>query len=369
MEINNQTQKGGDNSTQIQAGTINYIYQGITEEKAKEICRYECQKALQQWAQNAHDTANERISKLEEKVLPKMVKYDKELRIFSDPSFQILLRKAQISAACSERDEDYEMLSDLLLHRAEQSDNRSRKLGIEKAIEVVDKVDEVALIALSLVYAIDKFIPISLNVDEGINALANLYTKIIGCKSLPDGTEWMEHLDLLSAIRMNSTGIGSFNKMENFVPQKLHNYFVCGIENSSVQYEQIVERFKKCGLSMSCFTPYPLKSGFLQLNIPTNNIDELSITRTTTQGLSIQIPLTTEQKDCISFAIQMAAKEDLNDENMKLEFWKIWNKHPILSRIKDWWNKLPVLFTITPMGKALANAYIKGKDPTVPSLY
>ena len=34
-----------------------------------------------------------------------------------------------------------------------------------------------------------------------------------------------------------------------------------------------------------------------------------------------------------------------------------------------WWNNLSGHFTITPVGVALANAYIRGKEPSVPSLY
>lgn len=169
-----QQQKAGDNSTQIMvSGNVNV---GVTEQQARDI--------------------------LEDKVLPKMLSYDENLSIFGDPGFQILLRKAQIAAASSEREDYYEILSDLLLHRAEQDKNRERRLGIAKAIEVVDQIDEVALIALSIVYAVSKYTPISPRLNEGLEALDILYDKILNKKSLPTNSSWMEHLDLLSAIRL-----------------------------------------------------------------------------------------------------------------------------------------------------------------------
>ena len=108
-------------------------------------------------------------------MLPKILSYDEKLSIFGEPGFQILIRKAQIAAASSERESDYEMLADLLLHRAEQHENRERRLGISKAIEIVDQIDDLALIALSIVYAVSKYTPVSSNIHEGFGALNKLY--------------------------------------------------------------------------------------------------------------------------------------------------------------------------------------------------
>ncbi len=110
-------------------------------------------------------------------MLPKILLYDEKLSIFGEPEFQILIRKAQIAAASSERESDYEMLADLLLHRAEQHENRERRLGISKAIEIVDQIDDLALIALSIVYAVSKYTPVSSNIHEGLGALNKLCGK------------------------------------------------------------------------------------------------------------------------------------------------------------------------------------------------
>ena len=102
-----QQQKAGDYSNQIMvSGDLNI---GITEEQARNICRAECAIALQNWAFQAGAFAEARIQKLEDKVLPKMLSYDNKLSIFGDPGFQILLRRAQIAAASSEREKDYEI--------------------------------------------------------------------------------------------------------------------------------------------------------------------------------------------------------------------------------------------------------------------
>lgn len=54
----------------------------------------------------------------------------------------------------------------MLLHRVEQDADRERRLGITKAIEIVDQVDDSALVGLSVVYALSKFSPVSVVLNK-----------------------------------------------------------------------------------------------------------------------------------------------------------------------------------------------------------
>lgn len=360
-----QQQKAGDNSTQIMvAGDLNT---GITEQQARDICRAECAIALQNWAFQAGAFAEARIQKLEDKVLPKMLSYDKNLSIFGDPGFQILLRKAQIAAASSERENDYEILSDLLLHRAEQDKNRERRLGITKAIEVVDQIDEVALIALSIVYAVSKYIPNSPKLNEGLKVLDILYGKIIDKKSLPANSSWMEHLDLLSAIRLSPNGINSFKKIEEYMPERLDNYFEAGLRKDSDEYKLAIEKLQSVGVPCTCFEPHPLKENYVRLTTP-REVDKIILSVKMPQG-TIQIPLTEQQKEVFEYVNSINFQLNCKDQEMTALFWKIWDNYPHLKEVRYWWNNLKPYFTITPVGEALANAYIRGKEPSIPSIY
>jgi hypothetical protein len=360
-----QQQNAGDNSTQIMvAGNVNV---GITEQQARDICRAECAIALQNWAFQAGAFAEERIKKLEDKVLPKMLSYDKSLSIFGDPGFQTLLRKAQIAAASSERENDYEILSDLLLHRAEQDNNRERRLGISKAIEVVDQIDEIALIALSIVYAISKYTPNSPGLNVGLSILDDFYGKILDQKSLPTNTSWMEHLDLLSAIRLSPKGIRSFKKMEEYIPEKLKIYFEKGLKIGSDDYKLVMEKFKAVGIPLFCFEPHPLKEGYVHLTTP-REVERILLSFDTPQG-PLQIALTEQQKEAFEYANSINFTLNCKDKEMTESFWKIWEGYPNLKEVRAWWNKLEYHFQITPVGEALANAYIRGKEPSIPPMY
>lgn len=360
-----QQQKAGDNSTQIMvAGNVNV---GITEQQARDICRAECAIAMQNWAFQAGAFAEARIQKLEDKVLPKMLSYDKNLSIFGDPGFQILLRKAQIAAASSERENDYEILSDLLLHRAEQNNNRERRLGISKAIEVVDQVDEVALISLSIVYAILKFTPVSTRLDEGLKVLNNLYGKIIENKCLPTDSSWTEHLDLLSAIRLSPKGINSFKTLEEYMPEELRYYFETGFKIDSDEYKLVLEKFKTVGVPLSCFEPHPLKKEYVHLTT-SRDVNNILLLFNTPQG-TISTPLSKQQKEAFEYANSINFTLNCKDTEMTDTFWKIWEGYPNLKDVRSWWNKLESYFQITPVGEALANAYIRGKEPSIPPMY
>lgn len=360
-----QEQHAGDNSTQIIVKGD--FYAGITESQARDICKAECAIALQNWSMQAGMIAEQRIKKLEDKVMPKMLEHDEKLTIFGDPSFQLLLRKAQISAASTEREEDYDILADLLLHRAEQNDNRERRLGISKAIEIVDQIDEKALIGLSMVFAILKFYPTSNDLETGLSTLNKLYAKILNDKNLPSGESWLEHLDILSAIRLGTKGVNKFKKMNDLMPQILNSYFQCGLMDDSEELENIKKDFEKLNIPTSCFKPHPLKQNYTILDI-SRDVDSLTITHSKGGIIIGYTPFNQSQKEAIQKAINIMKKTNIKDDEMLSALWKKWDSFETLKIVHQWWNNLPIHFTITPIGNALSNAYIHGKDTTAPYL-
>ena len=88
-----------------------------------------------------------------------------------------------------------------------------------------------------------------------------------------------------------------------------------------------------------------------------------------TQQGEIKMPLSEKQKDAFRFANKIAFKTDSNNSEMKKAFWNIWDKYQNLNDIRLWWDKLENHFSITPVGVALANAYIRGKEPSIPCIY
>lgn len=398
MEINKSEQTAGDNSTQVQAGTVNNYYNttnivGIDEERARTICKEEYAIAKANWTQEAQGIAQERVMALEDKLIPKMKQHDETLKIFGDPAFQFVLRKAQISAASSGEERDLDMLSELIVHRAEQNGKRERTLGITKAIEIIDQIPESSLIGLSTFYAIDRYESKSFDIHQGLKTLDNLYKSILNDIELPVGTQWIENLDVLSAVRMGSSGIRSFKKMEEFLSNQLA-YLPMGIERNSQEYNEILSELHKVGLydpkeeiaelnedngdnkkvlkiEMPLFKEHPLREGFLICAYPPEAFTEgnsISI-KVNLGAQELDISLNREQFLAFKHLSEITYKDGRNVESLTLKLIKEWDNYENFKNVRIWWNQLPIFFTITPIGVAIANAYIRTKYPTIPSMY
>ena len=174
MENSKQSQKAGENSQQYQAETI-IINQGVTEERVRAIFSELIPSALQAYTSDAYALANQRIGKLEDHVWPKLDKVDGLLQSFADPAFQILLRKAQQAAAASEREDDYALLSELLVCHVQKGSDRKNRAGISRAIEIIDQIDNDALCALTIHYAITNFRPITGKCIEGLQVFNSIF--------------------------------------------------------------------------------------------------------------------------------------------------------------------------------------------------
>ena len=117
MITRKQRQEGGAGSQQIQVAGDLIQVNGVTEERAVEIAREQSRIAIQEFTADAADEASVRINKFDEKIVDDLSARDL-LDTLADPGFQILLRKAQLQAASTPDEVDYELLSKLLSERA-----------------------------------------------------------------------------------------------------------------------------------------------------------------------------------------------------------------------------------------------------------
>ena len=253
----NQKQKAGNNSQLIQADVINI---GIDEKRAREICDEQFELARQKFTSDAYECANIRVEKLATAVFSKINSIENSLSYFADPSFQILLNKAQVSACSTDRVLDYDMLSELLACRIVKGKTRKINANISRAVEIVAEIDDDALCALTVSYAINRFIPVSADVFEGLNVLNDLFAKLLYME-LPSGNKWMDHLDTLGAIRISS--FGSFKKFRDFYCEILNGYCSVGIQENSENHQKALQMLKENNLSTNVLCPNKLLSGYV----------------------------------------------------------------------------------------------------------
>lgn len=203
--INSQSQKGGDSSTNIQTQQMIVHVVGIDEKRAREIYQEMNLQLRKDYSQEALNIANARVVEFENRLMPKMAQVEGALEAFADPSFQLLLVEAQKTAASTERPADYDLLSELLIHRFQKGENRITRAGISLAVEIVDKISDEALLGLTVTHAVKVFTPVSGDIHQGLDVLNDMFGKLF-YSELPAGHAWIDHLDILNAVRLNQFG-------------------------------------------------------------------------------------------------------------------------------------------------------------------
>lgn len=361
MEINNQSQKAGDNSQLIQAQTV--IVSGISEQRAREIFDEKFAITRKELTQEAVVEAQSRIKKLEDNLIPKIKKVDDGLKAFADPSFQMLLVEAQKTAASTEREEDYDLLSELLVDRIKIGQNRNERAGIHHAIQIIDDISSSALQALTLFYIIQNVLPSS-DIDSGLKSLDEIYGKFIK-EPLPLGMEWIEHLDLLRALRINS--FGRFPQIEDIIVQISQDFAEVGINKDSVEYKNALTLLTSTGLPIKgVFICNPALDNYVRLNITSiEDIESLSLINGLTGN---SIPLSDIQKNTLKKIRATYSKDKTLIKTMKEFILQKWLSHSNLCTFINWWRQIPVSFNVTVAGNLLANANANRIDPFFPRI-
>lgn len=363
-----QTQTAGDNSQQLQSNHM-VVYVGIDEKRAREICQEMNLQLRKDYSEEALLIASSRVKEFENRLMPKMEAVDGALEAFADPSFQLLLVEAQKTAASTERSADYDLLSELLIHRFQKGENRVIRAGISRAVEIVDEISDDALLGLTVFHSVNYFFPASGIIQEGLNILNDLFGKIF-YTILPTGTEWFDHLDILDAIRVNN--FGNLKKIEQYYPEMLAGYIDVGIKKNSDDYNKAMELINKNTLPKNILIEHELNNDFVRLNIPYKGlIDSLSIHKENNNNGQIsfvKIALTETQKNTINSIYDFYNKDNnLREQNVK-KFMEEWDKQPNLKKLREWWDSINVGLQLTSVGKVLAHSNAQRCDKNLPPL-
>lgn len=365
---NKQNQKGGDSSTNIQAQQM-VVHVGIDEKRAREIYQEMNLQLRKDYSQEALNLANARVIEFENRLMPKMAQVEGALEAFADPSFQLLLVEAQKTAASTERPADYDLLSELLIHRFQKGENRIARAGISLAVEIVDKISDEALLGLTVTHAINSFTPVSGDIYQGLDVLNDLFGKIF-YSQLPVGQDWLDHLDILDAVRLNP--FGGLKKVQQYYTEQLHGYVDVGINMNSESHNKAIEIIKNRSLPNNILVEHALNSDFLRVHLPSiNHIASISIVHTVIhEGKLLHVPakLSEEQKNAISSLYELYTKDDAIKQINVESFMKEWDKRPNLKILREWWDSITTGFSVTSVGKVLAHSNAQRCDNNLPPL-
>lgn len=366
--MSKQSQKGGDQSTNIQTEQM-IVHVGIDEKRAREVFQEMNLQLKREYTQEALEIAKARVFEFENSLMPKMEQIDGALEAFADPSFQLLLVEAQKAAASTERPADYDLLSELLVHRFKKGDNRIARAGISLAVGIVDKVSDDALLGLTVAHAVNSFSPLSGDLYQGLDVLNDLFGKLF-YGQLPSGQDWLDHLDVLGAVRLSS--FGSLKKVQQYYPEMLPGYIDVGIKKDSENFTKATEILDINNLPRGLLVEHSFNADFIRIPIPNRaQIKSITLLQQILQGgrvVVVPVSLTEDQVKAINSIYDLYIQDNGLKQNNINSFMAEWDKRPNLRILKEWWDNIPTILTITSAGKVLAHSNAQRCDNNLPPM-
>ena len=317
--------------------------------------------ALQTYTSDAYNTANQRIEKLEANVLPKINQIDGMLPAFADPAFQILLRKAQQTAAATEREDDYSLLTELLVCHVQKGNDRKNRAGISQAIEIVDQIDNDALCALTVAHAVSHYLPVSGDFNTGLEVLNTLFSQLM-YQELPSDVAWIDHLDILGAARF--TMVGKLKTFSEYYSSRLDGYVCVGIKENSDEYNKAIEILKNAQINCEILVANECLEGFVRLKLTSkSSIEQLGYFK----GLT-RVAIDDRQQDALRQVWDLYCQDPDLKNKAKTNFMTLWDSYTALHDLRIWWENTPQGFQITRVGEILAHTNAKRCSSEIPDL-
>lgn len=360
-----QIQKAGNNSQQ---NIVNNYYYGMTDEKALEIYDKQRELTISACSEVARTIADDRINQFAKLLLPRVQQIENDYQSFSDPAFQVLLRKAQLTAACTEREDDYKLLSELLVHRIENKSNIKKKASITKAVEIIDQIDDDSLCGLTLFHAMSSFVPVTGEITEGVSVLADLYSKL-NPDCLPTDNSWIDNLSILGAA--TTIPFSEVKKFEDYLSSRLDGYVCVGIKKDSPEYSIALEKLSLYKLEQMIGNN-ELLDGYVRLlvayksQIHTPHFFSNELIDGKMQQVEQQ--LSDVQKQCLSDIFDMYSKDQNLKKKVIATFKQSLNSFDSIKKVCTWWNSINLDVDLTSIGKVIAHANAKNIDNSLPDL-
>lgn len=362
------TQKGGDGSQQLYA-TAMTVHVGINEKRAREIYKEMNLQLRRDYTSEALEIANRRVTEFENRLMPKMESVDGALEAFADPSFQLLLVQAQKKAASSERAVDYDLLSELLIHRFKRGEDRKVRAGINRAVDIVDDISDDALLGLTVSHSIASFTPVSGEIKTGLDVLNGLFGKVI-YGQLPTGNDWLDHLDILDAVRIST--FGGLKKIEQYYTEQLSGYVDVGIEKESESYSKAVDILAENKLPKLLLVDHSFNHDYARLSVvKRDQIKSLKLQRFEMRDggvVAVQEELSEDQIQALNSIYNLYSKDDALKKQNVDAFMREWNEREHLLKVKNWWDAITTSFQLTSVGKVLAHSNAQRCDKSLPPL-
>lgn len=331
-----QKQSSGDGSVNIQADKI---VLGASFGEIREIAQTIFDANFYKLAQVAADVAKQRTQEFTESFLQQLAKR-KPIAAGSanDPDFQYGLFTAQKEYARSGDKDLGNMLVDILVDRAAESDKSLKQLVLNEALSTVPKLIPMQWNALTIIFLV-KYIRFNSNTDLGwfLHNIERCYTPFM--EHLPQSNVYYQHLVYagcgdVGTFGINQVGIEQAWKrmypylfFKGFDDEKIKNIFEAGFDTRPLVRKS------------------PRDSTKLEFNMP--DVNDL-IARLNKLGVSDE---KTKQ------AVSLYSSNIMSESEVKKD---VLPRHPIMPKLFAAWDRSSMgTFTLTSIGTAIAHANLR----------
>lgn len=352
-------QKGGANSQQIQAETVII---GIDEKRAREIVNELLALQIRDMANEASIIASQRIGIFEGKIIDRLEKIESAFENFREPEFLTCVQSAENTAMQTDDTYVYDVLAELLAHKIQRKNEKKIGTGIKKAIQIVHDIDVDSLCGLTCYYTQQSFYVVTSNGKEMLDGLEDLFSKII-YSELPNNTEWLNQLDVLSCIRLSP-----FATTRSFEDALIKNYegiFSNGIEKASTEHQEAIRILNENQFPTDILVDHEFAKDVIRMNVISESfIDEV---RLNVNGISRE--LTSKQKDALKKVYALCKKGKNRADEIKENLSQSIETYKYLSKVRNWINGMKIAFVLTGVGRVLAYTNAKRYEPNLPKMY
>lgn len=323
----------------------------MDSERAHEIWEAQQARALAAtYTDEARAVGQERSQRLGDRVIDQFTR-EQLLEVFQEPDFQALLTKAQIGAAQTDDEVDHSVLASMLADRARKGNVRKRRIGLDRAIEVADKVDLPALKALTCLFLYARTYPSAGFIEPGLQSHDSLYRLVMGDEDLPPGPQFMDHLDLLNLVRINT--LSTFNGFDAFWLNRVPGWYAAGYLKTDPTVDDAWQGFARRGLALGS------EILLAQHELDTDRFRLLyGQPATLRDAVSRLDRYTPAQIDSImAYAASTFGLTDSGDPSLKPAVLSMIDSQPSLGLFKRWLESLPYSCSFTAAGTIMARAY------------
>lgn len=331
FEKNKQEQTGGDNSTNIQAGTV--IVNGITYEQAHQIALDVFRSNALVLAGEAKDIATARAEQITERFLKDLAeKNPSALQSASDPDFQHSVFEAQKAFARSGDENLEDILVNLLNNRASEPTRNLKQVVLNEAITVSSKLTSSQINTITLLFRIRH------TVRHGLLTIQNLADLITNevlpfFEGMPEGEQTYRYLAFTGVATVEMNQINFIQLLRQVYQGVLSK----GIDEATMN-QFITEEPK-------------IKNLFVKLN---NEAENFHLLISTQEQLETALKSIGSSEELISRVKNLLLSNQMSDEEVKSQLVAF---NPKIQELIDIWDKSSAKQTVlTPVGMAIGHA-------------